>query len=314
MELHEYILGKIRAGGGEHMLEADFQDGKLEILEDEYDLRGINLQNETINFPKTDNFNAVDLSYSEIWNSKFKNAYFYTSMSFVKLNDCTFERCTFVCNSAYGTIFDKVTFIDCDFLEGNSFTNCLFRNATFKNTFFSENVFYDCSFDSATSICDLPPLPINSTNSSVKIENYQKTEIYLSISEAYGSAGVFGLSRDYQFLYNKFLTRYSHSSLMNLIAGYTSELLAGYYLRPLRPLIALCIWFTVVFVLFCTQIDINKAFILSSGALLTFGAEANLLDSMSLFFKILYVMTSFIGISFTALFITVLANISIKSK
>ncbi len=51
---------------------------------------------------------------------------------------------------------------------------------------------------------------------------------------------------------------------------------------------------------------------LSAGAFFTFGAKMSLLDTLGLPYKVLYVLTSFAGVSLLALLITVWANVRFR--
>jgi hypothetical protein len=73
-------------------------------------------------------------------------------------------------------------------------------------------------------------------------------------------------------------------------------------------------YFAFAVLLFASQVGPQDALILTSGALFTFGAKANLLDNLSWFFQFIYVTTSFVGISLTALFVTVLVNVFVTNN
>ena len=50
------------------------------------------------------------------------------------------------------------------------------------------------------------------------------------------------------------------------------------------------------------------------GALFTFGAKADMLNTMGTFFHVVYIVSSFVGISLTALFVTMLVNVFVRYK
>jgi hypothetical protein len=78
--------------------------------------------------------------------------------------------------------------------------------------------------------------------------------------------------------------------------------------------IALLSYFILVLCLFLTKVDFPDALLLTCGGLFTFGAKADLLDSMNIFYHLVYISSSFVGISLTALFITVIANVLMRER
>ena len=89
-KIQEYIVKKIKVGAGEDFLQYDYEVGKLPILENEWDLKGIQIWKLDITFPKNDTFEAIDFSYSRFWHSKFKNAAFVGGGggSFARIYNC----------------------------------------------------------------------------------------------------------------------------------------------------------------------------------------------------------------------------------
>jgi len=307
--LHDKVMELIRRGAGEDFLEADYQSGKLPILENEWDLKGFHIFQEDIDFSHNDNFEGIDFSYSEFWHSKFKNALFHCNMSFSKFYNCTFENCVFSFNHCYASLFEKVTFINCDFIEYDTFINCSFIETTFNNAFFPCNVFHDCSFDANTAIISFPEKSAINLERPLHLKNENKAEIFREISEAYSSGFVYGLARNYKYLHLKCLTRYNTNTFKDKIAGYAFELISGYGIRPSRVLMSMIIYFIITLCVFSVKIGLSDAMLLTSGALFTFGAKAELLNSMGIFYHALYIMSSFVGISLTAVFITSLMNV-----
>jgi len=314
--LRENILQRIRQGAGEGFLTSDFQTSRLGFLENERDLKGLKVYNEAIDFPDGDNFQGIDFSYAEFSRAKFTNALFYCVMSFTKFYDCVFTKCTFSFNHCFAAMFKKVTFIDCDFIENNTFTNCSFYETTFRNTFFSSNVFRDCLFDDMTIFTPhtFPEKPINPTFKDIELLNGDKSDLFRAISESYLSGHVSTKSRIYKFEHLKCLTRYNTENNREKFAGYLFEYLTGYGLRPLRVMAFIGGWFFSVWLLFASQVGFKDALLLSCGAIFTFGAKAQLLDHMNFLFHFIYIFSSFIGISFTALFVTVLVNVFLTNK
>ena len=134
--LRQKILTMIRNGAGEDFLQWDFEQGKLGFLEDMWDLKGLVLQKEDIEFPKADNFEAIDFSYASLYNCKFKNATFYSShSSFVRFSNCELVDCVFSLAGFYGSTLDRVKFVNCDFVEHNTLVNCDLRNVQLQSCF-----------------------------------------------------------------------------------------------------------------------------------------------------------------------------------
>jgi len=313
-KLHEQIIARIRQGAGENFLEYEFQAGHLGFLKDEGDLRGLQISKEDIVFPKGDNFWGVDFSFAEFWHSKFTNAVFYSQMHFTKFYNCTFHKCSFLMNHCYATQFEKVTFIDCDFVEHNTFTNCSFSDTILENTFFPSNVFYDCLFDSRTEFSSFPEEPVTHTSDNLRLHNVDKSDLYRAISEAYMSGRSHAIARRYRFLQLQSSTRYNTQDKHEKAAGFIFEYLSGYGLRPSRVIRAMSIYFLLALIIFASQIGFGDALLLTCGAIFTFGAKVNLLDKMGLFFHVVYILSSFVDISLTALFVTVLVNVFMGNK
>src|SRR5712692_593911 len=72
--LREKILGMIRTGAGEDFLQWEFEQGRLGFLEDMWDLKGLDIFQESIAFPDGDTFEAIDFSYGHLYHSTFENA------------------------------------------------------------------------------------------------------------------------------------------------------------------------------------------------------------------------------------------------
>ncbi|UCC80794.1 MAG: hypothetical protein JSW64_05395, partial [Candidatus Zixiibacteriota bacterium] len=101
-EIYEYILEKIRKGGGEDFLQNDFWDGKLKIMENQWDLRGFNIFKEEIEFPADENFEGINFSYCQFYHSTFAKAVFESTFSFSRIYNCNFVECIFHYSSFYG--------------------------------------------------------------------------------------------------------------------------------------------------------------------------------------------------------------------
>ncbi len=315
--LHDKIMKMIKNGAGDDFLVWDFQHRELGFLEHEHDLRGFKFRNENIVFPDDDEtFKAIDFSFAEFWDTKMTNALFNCTMNFTKFHRCIFQNCMFSFNNCYASHFRKIEFIDCDFVEHNSLTNCSFIETSFTNAFFSRNVFFDCKFDTETVFTPLPfrrnpvVLPIKNH----MLENSMLSDLYKGIREAYIAGGSVSKTRRYLFLQLQASTRYNSESFMEKIWGLFFEYLAGHGLRPLRVIRVMALWFILAFTTFFCKLNFRDALLLTCGALFTFGAKADILDHFGILYLLVYIASSFIGISLTALFITVLVNVLMRDK
>src|SRR5215467_11435932 len=152
--LRQKILKMIRAGAGEDFLQSEFEGGHLGFLENMWDLKGLDIFEENFVFPDDDTFEAINFSHGRFYHSTFENAVFSCSLDFVRVYNCEFRRCIFSFNHFYGAVLEKVKFIDCEFIEGDGFTNCDLRDVTFRNCFVHGRLFYECRFDELTRVGD----------------------------------------------------------------------------------------------------------------------------------------------------------------
>ena len=313
-KLHDRIMEEIRRGAGKHFLQLDFENGNLNFLEDELDLKGFQCFKEEIVFPDRDNFYAIDFSYAQFWHTKLTNASFFEMfMEFARFYNCTFEKCVFSFNHCYACRFEKVKFVDCNFIQHVTFTNCEFVDCTFSNSFFPNNVFVDCAFDANTAIESLPKSPVG-IGTKVALENTALSDLYGGISDGYYATSSVTKGRRYRFLQRQAARRYNTHTFQEKCAGFVAEYLMGHGLKPFRVVVCLAGYFLVALGLFLTALGLRDATILTCGALFTFGAKADLLDKLAFSYHVLYIFSSFIGICFTALFVTVIANVLIRDK
>ncbi len=273
-----------------------------------WDLKGLHLQGESIQFPHGDNFEAVDFSYSRFWHSRFEGAVFSCRFSFARIYNCEFVNCVFVFNGFYGSTFEKCKFTHCDFFESNSLTNCDLREVEFNGCFIPENIFFDCRFDENTEIRDLATVPARMKNSEVRLENDRRAGISRGIKDGFTAGGVVTKARAYYFSEMQCLTRFNSRGIADKISGYVLEYLSGYGMKPIRVLLAMLLIFGLSLLWFLPKVGFSDALLLVTGALFTFGADADLLKHVSTFSKLVYATTTFCGISLLALLVTVLAN------
>ena len=307
--LRETILAMIRVGAGEDFLQGDFEAGRLGFLENMHDLKGLNIFQEQFNFPGGDTFENIDLSYAQLWHSSFTNAVFMTNMAFTKAYNCEFKSCIFTFNHAYGATFEKCRFVECEFVENNTFTNCSLRDVAFENCFMPTRVFFDCSFDQLTRIGDSASEPFRMKPDSFPVDPKKLSDVLGGIEEAYRAGGVTTRAREYFFRRMQAVTRYNSDTRLARGFGFLKEWLAGYGVRPFRVLGAMFGALLISATAFSIAVGNADGMMLAAGALFTFGAKAHLLDGLGLMYQVLYVLTAFVGISLTAMFITVLANV-----
>ncbi len=300
------VLDLIQSGAGEDFLQIDFENGRLPILDDMCDLRGLELYDLNITFPDEDTFQSIDFSYSRFWHCHFKNALFQSRMSFGRIYGCVFEHCTFMYGSFYATTFEKCKFVNCDFIDSFILTNCDLRNTDFKSVFTRLSIFSDCRFDLQCQVDD----PSNSPNSGFKgnLDPAILADFYQNISAAYRAGGNSGRGRDYLFLSQRAATRHNSVGVAKLV-GYAKELVFGYGLRPMNVLGSLLAVLVLGWGLFTTATTPKQALLLAAGALFTFGAETGSLSALGYRYSILYVFLAFLGISLIALFVVVLARV-----
>jgi hypothetical protein len=320
--VRDLVVTKIRAGAGEDFLQWEFENGQLGFMDDFWDLAGIELFNEDIDFPTGDNFENINFSYSEFWHCKFKNATFpQTYFGFSKLYNVEFRNCLFAFAHFYGAKLEKCNFINCDFADENGFFNCEFLDTKFEDCFFNKDKFTDCKFDENV-IFELNRYPqvgglLSETNSGFKekFESRNASGIYRGIKEGFLAGRIYGQARKYSFRQQQAYTRFNLPKGIAKTQAYAWELLAGYGFRPSRVLITLFVMFTLASSWFAYRLEsVQDSLIISAGAFLTFGAKAELLSQLSLIDHIFYITSAFAGVSLVALFITVMANVLLKDR
>jgi hypothetical protein len=303
------IFERIRKDGGGKYLLVGILDKYPSFLEDEYDLKGIKFINEDIDFPCIDNFKVINFSYSSFYHSKFKNACFYvTHFTFSTIYNCQFENCIFSFGGFFGSTLEKVNFINCEFIDEFRITNCNFKTVEFQNCFFTSNIFSDCKFDETTIIYDPMEKSIRTSQGNTELDKREIAGIFKGIREGYIAGDVIEKERNYFFKERQAVTRYNTKGRWKKLTSYFLEMVAGYGIKPLRVLVALIISFIIFSAIFMMELGFSEGILLSAGAFFTFGANSHLLSTLSPFFKIFYIMESFLGISLMAMFITVLAN------
>ncbi len=304
-ELHDYIIDLIRKGAGEDFLQWDFERGKLKgFLRDMWDLRGILFQGENITFPDEDNFETIDFSYGQFYNSTFINCYFRSTFNFARLYGCKFINCTFHFTTWLGCSIEKCKFEHCDFIEYTSLRNCDIKDSSFKHYFSSDCLFDDCRFDSNCIVADPELLPNGRVQ--IKFDVKQFGDFFTSISEAYKAGGIYDKGRKYFYMSRKARTCYNSTGLINYFLNKLNEMLTGYGVKPLRPIINLLIILFLCSGIFTLHTrSIYNSIIISVSALFTMG-DSTLYPFP---YDMIYLAEGFLGIVFLGFYLTVLANV-----
>lgn len=310
--LAQHILDRIREGAGEDFLQGEFEQRRLGFLEHDHDLRGLSLFQETITFPEQDNFEDIDFAYSRWFHSTFRNGYFNASFAFAELFNCQFEDCTFHFARFYGTQLENVRFMRCQFIERNAFTNCECSALQIRQSFYGEPLFVDCRFDAATVVED--PTDRSSRFTTQVLDRSRLVAIFRGIKEAYAAGDIPERSRLYFFRQMQASRRYNTPSRVRRWASLFMEVVAGYGVRPLWVLRAMGATLIVDYLIFACRIGLRAALILAPGAFFTFGAGTDALNRAPWGWWLWYVLTAFIGVCLTALFVTVLANVWLRER
>jgi len=229
----------------------------------------------------------------------------------------TFKKCVFALAHFYGCEFEKCRFEDCDFVDENGIFNCDIRETSFVNCFFNKNKFMNCRFDENVKFLNTnTPLVHGLLRRSGDFNDELMTDqiagIYHGIKDGFADGEIFNKARDYAFLQHQAYTRYNKP----FSAGaYLWEFIAGYGLKPLRVLLALCAAFGFFFTWFLVRLgNVSDSLLVAAGAFLTFGAKAELLARLALVDQVVYILGALCGVSLIALFITVLTSVLLKDN
>ncbi len=316
------VLDLIRKGAGEDFLQWDLENGNLGFMEDQWDLAGIDLFKEEIEFPSGDNFENIDFSFANFWHCKFRNATFpQTRFTFTRLYNVEFHDCLFGFAHFYGATLEKCKFINCDFVEENGFSNCELIDTKFQNCFFNKNKFTDCRFDENVTFTTTKGkregglLVKPNSRFLEQMDGSAVSGIYRNIKDGYLAGQVHVNSRKYLFLQHQAYTRYNSVSIFERSKRFCWELLAGYGVKPMRVLICFMALFAIICLWFSYRLgSVQEGLLLSAGAFLTFGAKADLLSNLGVFDYLLYISAAFSGIALISLFVTVMANVLLKES
>jgi hypothetical protein len=320
--LHNKILDLMSKELGKHFLQWHFEQHQLGFMESEFDLRGFSLSGVSLKFPspKAD-FTFLDFKYAVFYHTTFSNAAFcQCSVDFGRFYNCEFRDCLFAFQGFYGATFEKCRFINCEFREYNSFTNCDMKETVFQNCFIPENVFVSCRFDDTTQIDSLAQMAFSTytgmgkDRSLIAFDPQHEAAIWGGLRDAYEAGGVADKAQKHQFLRMRSTTRYNTVGVGKKALRYLLEYITGYGLKPQRVVGGMLVTLLASCVYFSLQVGVSDGLVMATGAFFTFGAKADLLDKLPLISRIVYIATSFLGVALVASLITVLANVWFRER
>ncbi len=106
----------------------------------------------------------------------------------------------------------------------------------------------------------------------------------------------------------KAITRHNTKDWKGRLGGLFLEYIAGYGIKPLRIIGAMFFIFFIFSIAFSLKLGIVEGLFVSGSAFCTLGADLTQYQDFGNLYKIIYIVESFLGISFTTLFITILAR------
>lgn len=307
--IKQNILEHMRNGKLRGYMEHEFAANKLPILEHDKDLRGILIADEDFRNCPRDMLKEFDFSFAYIMSTSFKDLDLnQANFSFTSLYHVTFVNCLFSHTTLYANYLENVMFIGCDFLNRNNIRNCRLSNVQFQHCFLESNVFHSCRFDEQTSINKLAQHSRH-TKTPIRFNPRGLPDLYKGIKEAYKYGSVIKKSNDYYFLERQAVTRYLVDNKFEKISNYFLELVAGYGIRPLRVFVWMMALFIIFSLIFVAKMGYPEGLLLSTGAYFTNGVSSQGLAAAGVFYQSLFILESFLGIMFTTLFVTVMANL-----
>lgn len=259
----KYITDLIKQGGGEDFLQRDIQYGVLKgFLEDEFDLKGINLYGVNVNCPKVDNFQRIDFSYSKFIQSNFNGCTISCNFYFVQFKRCKFINCTFAGSYFIGCFFQNCTFENVDFIQNDQIVNCEIEQTDFVNFFSNNNLLKDCKIFNSTQL-DTPKKYPNGNWDKLEFDQRILSDFYTEVSLGYKETKSLEKSSNYRYLARKAYTRYNvRSKFKKWIRILINEFVIGYGEKPfniLRAAVLLIIIFGILYQLFGLMvIDTSK--------------------------------------------------------
>jgi hypothetical protein len=309
-KIRDALLSAITSGEVAAVQRA-LRTGPKGFFDGSYDLRGLHFVNFKLNRPENDLLQAATLNYSRLREVHIIRATFESTLcNFVDSVRARFEDCTFVRATFYSATFEDCVFENCNFLDRDTFSNCSFRNVTFENCFFETDIFTDCEFDERTKFSGTRNISHRFSYLSEpvkKFDNKYLSSLYREIHEAYEAGHAGPLSRQYLFMERQAYTRHNTRSRSHKLTLYILEYTNGYGIRPLRVLLTSAVIFTIFTAIFIAKFG-TTGFLISSGGFFTFGADTDLLSTVSVGYHILYFFEAFLGVTNVSIFVVVLTN------
>lgn len=316
--LKDKILSVVKKGGGQENFAREIKAAEAGFFEHPRDLKGLIIKDELITFPNLDNFEGINFSYCQFKDAEFNNAVFNCNFGFAKIYNCKFVNCVFsfesFYSSFYGTSLAHCQFINCDFYEHNTFTNCELEACAFKNCFMVGNMFEHCKFDQQTRVGEPIEKPNRVFSKPYIYNKLELAELYKNIADAYNSGGAAEPEQEYFLKAMKAVTRYNTQSFLKKAKRYFLELVTGYGVKPLRVFFTLALVCLLSFLIFASKVGVPTSLMLTTGGLFTFGASTDTVRELGVTYELIYIATAFAGLSLTALFITILANVWFREK
>lgn len=229
----KHIEKLIQDGAGEDFLQYDVQNGILKgFLDNERDLKGINLSNIEVDCPKTDNFQGIDFSYSRFYNCHFNGCLFDATFLFTKFIDCTFEDCTFSNTIFKGSFFIDSQIKNVDFVNNGRIDNCEIENSKFSGYFFQRNLFSNCKIFNSSEIEKPQKFP-NKNWGDLEFNYQTLADFYSALSLGYSESKAIEKSSEKRFLSRQAYTNYNTKSKLRKWSRYLiNEKIAGYGEKP----------------------------------------------------------------------------------
>jgi hypothetical protein len=302
----ELVKAAIAGGAGKDFLALAFERGELPMLESKNDLKGYPF-NEGAGFPTDqDIFVGIDFSYAQFQATITGANFFQCDFTHNYLQRAKFTNCRFFFSYFFAGSFAHVEFENCEF-DKASFSNCRFENTNFRGCRFSDATFSDCAIGPGTVISAPPTVLAPGTRCFMEPETL--SDFYLGVSRGYAAGGADALS-DATYIRSKRAERaYGKLSPNKKAISYLADWFSGYGTSPLRLLLGMGLVIAFTSIAFMTQEpNVPKAVLIAAGAFFTFGASSDAVAKYPWFLEILYVMTSFAGLTLNALFITLWAN------
>jgi hypothetical protein len=288
-----------------YFLQRAFDSGELRILDHIRDLRGLTLNGQFRYLPRDTFFGGIDFSYGQFSYEHFEDASFNeTYFAFGRLFTCSFRSCDFWSSAFYGTTFENCHFISCAFWLQAEFVNCDFKNVHFRECLFTSATFRDCRFDSR---CHVNPPEAVADRYKSSLRRAVSTDFYLGLAEGFREGGVAPLADDCLFRSLKATRRYN-CSWEEWPMLVVREVTTGYGLKPARVVGTMCVVLAIGTLWYGRHLEWREAVLLASGAMLTFGASTDRLQTLPVADVAAYLALAFAGVTLTALFVTAAAR------